>query len=208
MYLKLIVIFSCILAINLTFSVAANADDFCDSKILSGERSFRRQLAQWLPGNGVWDVCWRASRDGWAASRFHAGCDNKGPTVTIVQVGRYIFGGYTDVSWAGKYVYKVAPNTFLFSLRNKDKLRPFRSYLRYRYTIYAVHAVARFGPSFGAGHDLFIHDNANKNRNSLSYFAWSFQGPPGYHGGQTKSMELLAGSYQFTPTEVEVYYLH
>ena len=69
---------------------------------MSGESSFRQQLAQWLPGSGVWDICWRASRDGWAASRFHAGCDDKGPTVTIVQVGRYIFGGYTDVSWAGK----------------------------------------------------------------------------------------------------------
>jgi hypothetical protein len=79
-------------------------DDFCDSKILSGESRFRRQLAQWLPGKGVWDICWRASRDGWAASRFHAGCDNKGPTVTIVQVGRYIFGGYTDVSWAGMVI--------------------------------------------------------------------------------------------------------
>lgn len=68
---------------------------------MSGESSFRQQLAQWLPGSGVWDICWHASRDGWAASRFHKGCDDKGPTVTIVQVGRYIFGGYTDVSWAG-----------------------------------------------------------------------------------------------------------
>ena len=105
-------------------------------------------------------------------------------------------------------MYKVAPNTFMFSLRNKDNLRPFRSYLKYRYTVYAVHAVAGFGPSFGAGHDLFIQNNANKNKDSLTYFAWSFRGPPGYYGGQTKSIQLLAGSYQFTPTDIEVYYLH
>lgn len=96
----------------------------------------------------------------------------------------------------------------MFSLRNKDNLAPFRSYLRYRNTIYAVNAVASFGPSFGAGHDLHISNNANKNKNSLTSFAWIFRGPSGYYGGQKKSMELLAGSYHFTPTEVEVYYLH
>ncbi|XP_044164997.1 hemicentin-2-like isoform X2 [Acropora millepora] len=43
--------------------------------------------------------CWRAQTDGWAASTFHSNCDGKGPTVTIIQVGSYIFGGYTDLSW-------------------------------------------------------------------------------------------------------------
>ena len=47
--------------------------------------------------------CWHAKTDGWAASTFHSICDGKGPTVTIVQVGRYIFGGYTDKSWGGMY---------------------------------------------------------------------------------------------------------
>ena len=47
--------------------------------------------------------CWRAQRDGWAASTFHSNCDGKGPTVTIIQVGSYIFGGYTDQSWSSKY---------------------------------------------------------------------------------------------------------
>ena len=27
-------------------------------------------------------------------------CEGKSPTVTIIQVGRYIFGGDTDVSWS------------------------------------------------------------------------------------------------------------
>ena len=47
--------------------------------------------------------CWHAKPDGWAASTFHRQCDNKGPTVTIIKVNNYIFGGYTDVSWSGKY---------------------------------------------------------------------------------------------------------
>ena len=49
--------------------------------------------------NSAWKLCWRASVDGWAARTFHSRCDGKGPTVTIIRVGRYIFGGYTSVSW-------------------------------------------------------------------------------------------------------------
>ena len=51
--------------------------------------------------------CWRAKTDGWAASTFHSNCDGKGPTVTIIQVGSYIFGGYTDLSWS-------SPSKYLF----------------------------------------------------------------------------------------------
>lgn len=43
--------------------------------------------------------CWHAKTDGWAASTFHSNCDGRGPTVTIIKVNDYIFGGYTDVSW-------------------------------------------------------------------------------------------------------------
>ena len=43
--------------------------------------------------------CWHAKTDGWAEKIFHSNCDGKGPTVTIIQVNNYIFGGYTDVSW-------------------------------------------------------------------------------------------------------------
>ena len=56
--------------------------------------------------------CWRAKTDGWAASTFHSKCDGKGPTVTIIKVGSYIFGGYTGVSWSSKYQIMIA----LFSL--------------------------------------------------------------------------------------------
>ena len=52
--------------------------------------------------------CWRAKTDGWAASTFHSNCDGKGPTVTIIQVGSYIFGGYTDVSWSSSNYYFIS----------------------------------------------------------------------------------------------------
>ena len=52
--------------------------------------------------------CWHTKTDGWAVSTFHSNCDGKGPTVTIVQVGSYIFGGYTDKSWSGTYQFITA----------------------------------------------------------------------------------------------------
>ena len=53
-----------------------------------------------LSSRRSWFVrCWHAKTDGSAASTFHKNCDGKGPTVTIIKSGSYIFGGYTDVSW-------------------------------------------------------------------------------------------------------------
>ena len=49
--------------------------------------------------------CWHAKTDGSAASTFHDKCDGKGPTVTIIKSGSYIFGGYTDLSWQSEYLW-------------------------------------------------------------------------------------------------------
>ena len=51
--------------------------------------------------------CWHAKTDGSAASTFHSNCDGKGPTVTIIKYGQYIFGGYTDRSWKSTYVFLI-----------------------------------------------------------------------------------------------------
>ena len=69
---------------------------------MGNNRNHLTSLSNWLApvAKGVyslWKRCWRASVDGWAASTFHSRCDGKGPTVTIIRVGKYIFGGYTSV---------------------------------------------------------------------------------------------------------------
>ena len=45
-------------------------------------------------------------------------CDGKGPTVTIIQVDKYIFGGYTDASWSSpsRSKYEIMVARFSFSL--------------------------------------------------------------------------------------------
>ena len=73
------------------------------SEILTDEEQ-QNLLLSWLPSHG--DVgrrrlrlLFRASRDGFAANTFHDKCDNKGPTIVLVQSGNYVFGGFTEKSW-------------------------------------------------------------------------------------------------------------
>ena len=78
-----------------------------DSKYLDKLNSYLDPVLQ-SPVPSLFVRCWHAKTDGWAASTFHSYCDGRGPTVTIVQVGSYIFGGYTDKSWGGMYQFRTA----------------------------------------------------------------------------------------------------
>ena len=49
-----------------------------------------------------WTRCYHARTDGWFAVDFHSRCDDKGPTVTLLQVDDYVFGGYASVSWTSE----------------------------------------------------------------------------------------------------------
>ena len=89
----------------LTFFLLGGLDD---SVILANDASMISQLNTWLlphlqsPEKSYWKLCYRASIHGWRSRTFHNYCDNKGPTVTIIRVGIYIFGGYNDNSWKCK----------------------------------------------------------------------------------------------------------
>ena len=73
---------------------------FEETVILRNE-GHRRVLKSWLPEamKGEWRLLFRASRDGFAALKFHSKCDNKGPTITVVKSGENIFGGFTEKAW-------------------------------------------------------------------------------------------------------------
>ena len=59
---------------------------------------------------------WRAKTGGWGVSTFHSNCDGEGPTVTIIQVGSYTFGGDTDVSWSSSEYHFISTAGFRLSL--------------------------------------------------------------------------------------------
>ena len=101
-------------------------DGLAGSTILSNlHTKYLDQLNSYLdpvfrsPGRSRFVRCWHAKADGWASSTFHSNCDGKGPTVTIVQVGSYIFGGYIDKSWGGMYHFRttlIARRSCMFSV--------------------------------------------------------------------------------------------
>ena len=81
---------------------------FKKSVILSSDQTLVNWLKESLAITNDCDkLLYRASSNGWAASNFHSRCDNKGPTVTVVKSGNYIFGGYTEQHWDGKSNFKV-----------------------------------------------------------------------------------------------------
>ena len=81
---------------------------FVASEILTSD-VHQQSLKSWLPTGleGKWCLLFRASRDGFGTETFHSKCDNKGPTITVVKSGGYIFGGYTEESWTGKNIELV-----------------------------------------------------------------------------------------------------
>ena len=74
-----------------------------DSVILRDHTEYEQKLNEYLEPVQVegkkWQLCFRASENGYRAYTFHFACNNKGPTVTLVRVGDNVFGGYADKSW-------------------------------------------------------------------------------------------------------------
>ena len=62
-------------------------------------------MAAVTPNNSKWTRCYHAKSDGFTAHDFHSRCDNKGPTVTLVQVKEFVFGGFLDQNWGGKLFF-------------------------------------------------------------------------------------------------------
>jgi hypothetical protein len=96
----------------------------------------------------------------------------------------------------------------MFSLRNNDNLEPFYAKLRDQKDTGAIRIESSKGPIFGGGHDLEIGNDAVSNTASFANFGSSYQSPPGYTYKQNNAQSLLAGSYRFRPSEVEVLYLN
>ena len=92
----------------------------------------------------------------------------------------------------------------MFSLQNKDNLPPFKAPVCQNE--YAISPNRYYGPTFGGGHDLYIADNPHVNNQSYTGFGHSYKPPQDYHHGSEKANSLLAGSYHFTPNEIEVFY--
>ena len=102
--------------------------------------------------------------------------------------------------------YKSSNDSFLFSLRNPNNMQPFKCPIINGKNGYAIICNSSYGAIFGGGHDLIIYTNANANQNSGSNLGHTYQPPAGYQYNTRQTRSLFAGSYYFTPTEIEVFY--
>ena len=175
---------------------------FVDSVILKNDLENHRMVADWVSETlksigGSFDLLYRGSRDGFGAKNFHKKCDNKGPTIVIIEnTSGNKFGGYAAVSWTSMHQSnqsKDSFSSFLFSIDKKEKL-PYKpesgSQVLCRHSGY--------GPIFGASHTLLIDDKCNANNNS--YYdpeCESYQG--------LKEGGYISGTKYFTVKEIEVY---
>ena len=53
---------------------------------------------------------------------------------------------------------------------------------------------------------MYISDFASSNRKSYSNLGNTYSPPSGYSYGSTFARTFLAGTYQFTPGEIETFY--
>jgi hypothetical protein len=100
--------------------------------------------------------------------------------------------------------FTSAPGSFLFSLRNHDNLPPFKAPLKDENSWHAIFRESEDGPTFGENFDLYIANNAKSNAQSFTKFGGTYQAPSGYTYKQLNTQSLLAGSFAFTPSEIEV----
>ena len=100
---------------------------------------------------------------------------------------------------------KNSEQSFLFSLRNKDNLSPFKCPIYDCKHKEAIFCCDDCGAAFGYFGDLRISDEASTNQHSFSNLGHTYQPPPGYQYGTPQTKALLAGSENFTPTEIEVF---
>ena len=96
--------------------------------------------------------------------------------------------------------YNTDDKAFIFSLVNKEGLEPFKSMVKN--PSYAIYRSSSYGPRFGSS-DISISSGAKGNTNSYTSFGNHYFIP----SGVKYSNSILAGTYSFSPDEVEVFQL-
>ena len=176
-----------------------------DSAILCSDQSKYDLVALCTLSRREFTLLYRASRDGFEASDFHARCDHKPSTLTLIKTADgYIFGGYTAAAWDSTGEHKADPAAFIFSLVNHNdspQLIPLK--VGNRYSIYCDGAS---GPSFGGGCDLYIANSSNTAATSYSNLGRSYDFTL-FSYSSKKAQTFLANAKAFQTSEIEVFQL-
>ena len=95
-----------------------------ESLIIGKNKEYKTILENWINPNKKIkaELLYRLTRDGDLYQTFHNNCDNKGPTLTLINDDSGLkTGGYTPLSWDSNSKWKRDNNTFIFNITNKKK---------------------------------------------------------------------------------------
>jgi len=159
---------------------------------------FLETMNEWLP-NRRFQLLYKASVDGYAASDFHRACDNKGPTLTLIRSKNgFVFGGYSVLPFdSTTNGYKNHSEGFIFTLSNPHNIPPTK-YPRKQQSTFAIFSYSTYGPTFGNGHDIYVANNSNQNSTSYTNFPYAYEDSTG------KGQNTFTGAKYFTTTDIEV----
>ncbi|KAF2069067.1 hypothetical protein CYY_009614 [Polysphondylium violaceum] len=139
------------------------------------------------------------SKNEFPISSFHSECDDKGPTITVIETtDGDVFGGYNSQSWdsSGISYYSIQwsgdDKCFIFTLVNKHGIKPTKYLPNTKDQNYIVNYRGS-GPAFGKG-DIFIDQ-----KESHQFFPSSYIDTTG-KGKSTLSPERL-----FSIKTIEIY---
>jgi len=148
-------------------------------------------------------LLYRFTEHGASNDVFHALCDKKGPTVTIVEANGHVFGGFTRIPWDTPNTHylgktKRDDQAFLFSLSNREGREPKKLRMIGDYVGLAVNHYKYLGPTFGYFSDMVIDlDHPHKSHSHIEHFKLPRNADPGSY---------LAGRHSnWNMVEIEVY---
>ena len=156
-------------------------------------------------GGKKFKLIYRATRDGFRTSIFHAKCDNIPNTLTIIKsTNGCIFGGYTSVAWDSTSGFKADPTAFIFSLVNFSSA-PQPSLIRAKFgNKHSIYCDASRGITFGNGHDISICSHSNTTNESFAFLGSSYDFKL-FDCGTAKAQSYLAGTCHFLTAEIEIF---
>ena len=124
----------------------------------------------------------------------------------VANLSQKSFGSFLLASGSGRY--QNDSKAFLFSLVNKPGWAPVKLSQSGQNSSgkYSTFFRSSYGPTFGGGHNIYISNYASSNSYSYSNLGYTYSPPSGYSYTSTFAKTFLAGTYNFTPDEVETFY--
>ena len=179
-----------------------NEDDFIDydiDSILLNSKEIQlisKRLIKEEKNKVIYNLIYRASRDGKNANSYHKKCNEKINTLTVVQtVKGNKFGGYTETQIQESNKGYKDPNSFIFSL---DKMKIYENLNKEGNVI---RHYSGYGPFFVGGFVVFDNNFYNSRNN----YVYDKSSSSNFFSREDEDFELNNGEEFFVVREVEVF---